>query len=77
MNHEVDPVQFGSLLEAVKNLTSDLENHTKELQIVREEIFDLREKYRVGKGALFGLIIGAGFAVKGFWASIEKLIDRI
>jgi len=49
MTHEINPVEYGQLLEAVRNLRVDLENHTEELQTVRTELYDLRESIESGR----------------------------
>ena len=62
----IDPVQFGRLLASVDNLTETLGETQEAMQALNTRIVELESRYTFGKAALTGLIIGAGFAVKGF-----------
>lgn len=71
-NH-FDPVQFGQMLEAMKSLKAELAANTAEQQKMRHRLDELEDQYRFGKGAVFGICIAAGFAVKGFWTTISGM----
>lgn len=50
--------QMGELIQAVRELRETVQD-------LERDIADLKEKYRFGKGALFGLSLAAGFALYG------------
>lgn len=70
----IDPVQFGRLLASVDNLTETLGETQEAMQALNARIAELESRYAFGKAALTGLIIGAGFAVKGLWETLTGLI---
>lgn len=70
----IDPVQFGRLLASVDNLTETLGETQEAMQALNARIVELESRYAFGKAALTGLIIGAGFAVKGLWETLTGLI---
>lgn len=51
-------LQMGELIQAVRALKQAVET-------LEADIADLKDKYRFGKGALFGLSLAAGFALYG------------
>lgn len=59
--------QMGELIQAVRELRETV-------QSLESDIADLKEKYRFGKGALFGLSLAAGFMVYGVKESIARWI---
>ena len=71
---DIDPVQFGRLLASVDNLTETLGETQEAMQALSARIVELESRYAFGKAALTGLIIGAGFAVKGAWETLTGLL---
>ncbi len=78
---EIDPVQFGRLLESQQQLVASnmllshkLDQTGETMKALDARIVELESRYRVGKAALTGLIIGAGFAVKGLWETLMGLL---
>jgi len=71
---DIDPVQFGRLLASVDNLTETLGETQEAMQALNVRIVELESRYAFGKAALTGLIIGAGFAVKGLWETLTGLL---
>ena len=71
---DIDPVQFGRLLASVDQLTETLGETQEAMQALNSRIFELESRYAFGKAALTGLIIGAGFAVKGAWETLTGLL---
>ncbi len=71
---DIDPVQFGRLLASVDNLTETLGETHEAMQSLNARIVELESRYAFGKAALTGLIIGAGFAVKGLLETLMGLI---
>jgi hypothetical protein len=63
---EIDPVQFGKLLNAVETLESNVESLTVQVQQLNNQITG-------GKGVAMGLMITAG----GLGAGITKLLEAI
>jgi len=64
--NEIDPVQFGKLLNAVETLESNVESLTEQVQQLNNQITG-------GKGVAMGLMITAG----GLGAGITKLLEAI
>jgi len=63
---EIDPIQFGKLLNAVETLESNVESLTEQVQQLNNQITG-------GKGVAMGLMITAG----GLGAGITKLLEAI
>ena len=63
---EIDPVQFGKLINAVETLESNVESLTHQVQQLNNQITG-------GKGVAMGLMITAG----GLGAGITKLLEAI
>lgn len=63
---DIDPVQFGKLLNAVETLESNVESLTEQVQQLNNQITG-------GKGVAMGLMITAG----GLGAGITKLLEAI
>ena len=63
---DIDPVQFGKLVNAVETLTGQVAGLTKEVD-------DLKQTLTGGKGVAVGLMIAAG----GLGAGVSKFIDHI
>lgn len=64
--NEIDPVQFGKLLNAVETLESNVESLTAQVQQLNNQITG-------GKGVAMGLMITAG----GLGAGLTKLLEAI
>lgn len=62
----IDPVQFGKLLNAVETLESNVESLTAQVQQLNNQITG-------GKGVAMGLMITAG----GLGAGLTKLLEAI
>jgi hypothetical protein len=63
---EIDPVQFGKLLNAVETLETNVATLTNQVQQLNSQITG-------GKGIAMGLMITAG----GLGAGITKLLEAI
>ena len=63
---EIDPVQFGKLINAVETLEGNVESLTAQVQQLNNQITG-------GKGVAMGLMITAG----GLGAGITKLLEAI
>ena len=81
MKEGIDPVQFGRLLESQEQLVesnlllySKLDETSKRVQALDDRIVEMESRYRVGKGVIFGIVLGAGFAAKGVIDTIKALI---
>lgn len=61
--------QMGELIQAVRDLRDTV-------QALEEDIADLKEKYRFGKGALFGVSLAAGFALYGVKETFLRLFGQ-
>lgn len=64
MATELDPVQFGKLINAVETLETKVDS-------LSSQVAELNGKMASGKGVMIGMIIVAG----GFGASAHKLIE--
>jgi len=63
---DIDPVQFGKLLNAVETLEGNVATLTTQVQALNNQITN-------GKGVALGLMIAAG----GLGAGFTKLIDLL
>ena len=61
---EIDPIQFGKLLNAVETLEENVESLTKQVQALNHQITS-------GRGVALGLMITAG----GLGAGFSKLME--
>jgi hypothetical protein len=71
---DINPVEFGKLIASVEGLTEKLDYANVKMDALSERIMSLESRYAYGKGALFGLALSAGFAVKGFWDTVKALM---
>lgn len=81
MEEGIDPVQFGRLLESQEQLvesnlllSSKLDETSKRVQALDDRIVEMESRYRVGKGMIFGIVLGAGFAAKGVIDTLKALL---
>ena len=81
MAEGIDPVQFGRLLESQEQLvesnlllSSKLDETSKRVQALDDRIVEMESRYRVGKGVIFGIVLGAVFAAKGVIDTIKALL---
>lgn len=63
---EIDPVQFGRLLNAVETLTAQVVDLDEKVDILNEQITG-------GKGVVMGLLVAAGSA----GAALTKVIEKV
>lgn len=63
---EIDPVQFGKLINAVETLEGNVATLSTQVQTLNNQITS-------GKGVAFGLIIAAG----GLGAGLSKILDYL
>lgn len=63
---EIDPIQFGKLINAVETLEGNVATLTKQVQALNDQITS-------GKGVALGLMITAG----GLGAGLTKFIDYL
>ena len=66
MGNEIDPVEFGKLVQAVETLT------TGQAEIKRD-LDDLKATFTGGKGLVAGLMVAAG----GIGASAKHLLESV
>ena len=66
MTVDIDPIEFGKLLQAVSNLT-------RKVDVLTDEVDSLKNTMSGGKGVMIGLMIAAG----GLGAGVSHLMDRI
>lgn len=74
---EIDRIQYGRMLQSVETLTKQLEATSRNVMALNERIEDLENRYRFGKGALFGLIFGAAMALQGLAGTIMWVRDKL
>ena len=63
---EIDPVQFGRLLNAVETLTAQVADLDGKVDTLNEQITG-------GKGVIMGLLVAAGSA----GAALTKVIEKV
>ena len=66
MGSDIDPVEFGKLIQSVDQLATTVTN-------LQSTVDDLRTKVTGGKGVIVGMLIAAG----GLGAGTTKLIERV
>ena len=71
--NEIDLVEFGKMMEGMKHLTSALEASTVREESLALRLSSLEQRFTLGKGGLFGLIIGLGFAIFGIKQTVLAL----
>lgn len=64
---QVDPVEFGKLLQSVETLTQVCASLEKEMKAVREQLAG-------GRGVMFGLLIAAGASGAAVTEAIKHFI---
>lgn len=63
---EIDPVEFGKLVESLNHIKEDLDT-------LRDEVKEMNEKISKGKGVLLGVLVTAG----GLGAGASELLSKI
>lgn len=63
---DIDPVEFGRLLNAVETLTVELES-------LRDDVKQMKEQMTGAKGVAIGLMLAAG----GVGAGATHLVERL
>lgn len=71
---DIDPVRFGELIAAMRSLERQLEATQGELAAMEGRLISLEDRFRLGKGAIIGLVIGLGFALLGIKHTLDALI---
>lgn len=74
---DFNPVQFGQFLAKVEALTEKLTEAEKSIDALTERLTQVESRYKVGKGALAGLAIGAGFAVLGVKDTLNRIVNSL
>lgn len=62
---DIDPVQFGQLIQSVETMS-------KQIDILTQDVTDLKTTLSGGKGLLIGLVTAAG----GVGAGMSKALDQ-
>lgn len=74
---DIDPIEFGRLLESVEQLTKTLERHTVHVDALNVRLTELESRWKLGKAGIVGLVLGVGFAVNGIVDTLQKLRDAL
>lgn len=53
---------------------AELREMRRAVEALESDIADLKDKYKWGKGALFGLSIAAGFMIFGLKETVKRLL---
>lgn len=71
---ELDPVQFGRLIESVENLRTDVASLSARVETMSAEVETLSALRNKGVGMLFGLMLSGGALgalVTDLWSKIR------
>lgn len=74
MDDRTVAVEFGRLMRSVEVLTEQLETTNETMQRLAKRLSDIETRYTTGKGFVYGVCIGIGFAVKGLWDTVTTFI---
>lgn len=74
---DFNPVQFGQFLAKVEALTEKLTEAEKSIDALTDRLTQVESRYKVGKGALAGLLVGVGFAVFGVKETLNRIANAL
>ena len=72
----IDLIEYGQLIQSVKNLTESLDEHTAKMSTLSEEVKVITERLNTGKGVVFGLMIAAGGLGAGASEAIKHIFGK-
>lgn len=72
MPPDINPVQFGQLIESVKHLTEKVDTLQTCVTELTTQVDTLNNLKNTGRGVLLGALIGGG----GFGALVTKLMEH-
>ena len=72
---DIDPVQFGRLLESVEQLTEKLDQTSEHLDKVNQRLDELENRWTMGKSGIAGIALGLGFAIWGVKDTLTKIAE--
>lgn len=75
MAGEIDPVEFGRLLESVQELNRKLASHAELAERLDQRLASLESLRSSGKSAVIGLALGLVFAVYGLKEALGRIAD--
>lgn len=75
MTADINPVQFGRMIEALENLTAELKSHRREVGILNDRVEFLESRYALGKWGIGGLVLVVGFAMFGVKETLRTILQ--
>ncbi len=69
----IDPIQIGQLIEAVKNMNEDIKQLNNKVDTLQKEVQSLIDLRNNGKGILMGLMIAGG----SLGAAVTHVLEKI
>jgi hypothetical protein len=73
---EIDPVQYGRLLESVDHLTDVTDELAAQVKALAARLEEVDGRFKIGKGTLFGLILALGGSAYGLKELVATLFGR-
>lgn len=75
MTADINPVQFGRMIEALENLTAELKSHRREMGVLNSRVEFLESRYALGKWGVGGLVLVVGFAMFGVKETLRTILQ--
>lgn len=75
MTADINPVQFGRMIEALENLTAELKSHRREVGVLNSRVEFLESRYALGKWGIGGLVLVVGFAMFGVKETLRTILQ--
>lgn len=75
MTADINPVQFGRMIEALENLTAELKSHRREMGVLNGRVEFLESRYALGKWGIGGLVLVVGFAMFGVKETLRTILQ--
>ena len=74
---DINPIQFGEMLQEVRQLRTELTDARAHMKILSDRLGYVEDRYKVGKAAAFGAVMVLASAIYGVKDIFGRIIGSI